>query len=613
VCSSDLQGSAARRWPGAAVPILALLTAAIVAVLLVRHRSAPAVTTLPPTRHWSLVLPDSAPLAYIGGGTLGLGRLAMAVSPDGATLIYVGRHAGTTRLFRRQLSETTVTSIAGTEGAYDPLFSPDGQWIAFFVGPELRKVPAAGGTPVTLAQVPEPYGASWVLPDRILVTLREGAGLAWVSPSGGVLDSVPIADGAFQSPTILPDHRHALGTMWLHASVGPAAIDLGSGRSVVLTQRGPLSPDSLDAREAMHAGDPRFLPSGYLTYVKSGRLIAAPFDPATLAVTGPPVELEGGVRQEQGGRSQYVVTPDGTLIYAEGVVAGVARLVWVDRAGRIDTLPFAADPYGTFDLARDGRRMVTQVWYPASGVELRVLDLERGQSIHVATHGVPFSPRWWPDNRRIVFTERSTRPPYGEVTVRQLPGSVQQRDTLLVGWLVNEISPDTGRLEALGRSSRGPGLWLVQLGDTTRQVQIDPFPTVWGGTFSKDGRWIAYTSNEAGRYEIYVVRRDLTGERQKISVAGGEEPRWSPRGDELVYRWGQDWFAVPVPPAPSTEFAVPRRILTGPFINVADRSHDLGPDGRQLLLLGPREETTTRLEVVTGWLDQVRRLAPVAP
>jgi Tol biopolymer transport system component len=303
------------------------------------------------------------------------------------------------------------------------------------------------------------------------------------------------------------------------------------------------------------------------------------------------------------------VTPDGTLIYAEGALAGEANLVWVGAGGRDDTLPFGREPYGTFDLSPDGRRVVTQVWRPTSGIELRVLDLERGQFTKVATQGLPLAPRWWPDGKRIVFTEQSPRPPYRFATVRQLPGGVGRRDTLLLGWSVNEVFPDTSRLEAIG-SRGGVGVWILPLADSASPVPVDTFPGAWGGTFSKDGRWIAYTSNEAGRYEIYVVRRDLTGERQKVSLAGGEEPRWSPRGDQLIYRWGQDWFALSVPRKPGGEFGVARRVLSGPYINVADRSHDIGPDGRQLLLRGPRDETTTRLEVVTGWLDEVRRKAP---
>jgi serine/threonine-protein kinase len=588
------------------------LLGAAVTGLALRALPRPAQAPPAPARHWSIVLPDSAPLAYIGGGTLGVGRLALALSPDGSTLVYVGRRAGNAQLFRRKLDESTVTPIAGTEGAYDPFFSPDGQWIAFFAGPELRKVPAAGGTPVMLAQTPEPWGASWVSPEQILVTSREGSTLAWVPAAGGPLEPVSLSGaGAFNWPTVLPDRRHALGFVWFRsAQVGIAAVDLSSGRVVALTERGPIAADSVSGSDIISGADPRLLSSDHLAFTRGGRLMTASFNPVALRTTGPAVELVAGIRQEQGGRAQYVVTPDGTLIYAEGALAGVANLVWVSATGQSDTLPFAGEPYGTFDLSSDGRRVVTQIWRPTSGIELRVLDLERGQSIKVATQGVPLAPRWWPDGKRIVFTEQSPRPPYAQATVRQLPGSVSRRDTLLVGWSIDEISSDTTKLEALGYRARTPGVWLIPLADPKQAVPVDTFPGAWGGAFSKDGRWIAYTSSEAGRYEIYVVRRDLTGERQKVSLAGGEEPRWSPRGDRLIYRWGQDWFSVSVPRVTGSEFGVAQRVLSGPFINVADRSHDVGPDGRHLLLLGPREETTTRLEVITDWMDEVRRKAP---
>jgi hypothetical protein len=196
------------------------------------------------------------------------------------------------------------------------------------------------------------------------------------------------------------------------------------------------------------------------------------------------------------------------------------------------------------------------------------------------------------------------------VTVRQLPASAASRDTLLVGWGVNEISPDTSKAEALVSRGRAFGVWLAALADSTKPIAVDPFPTAWGGTFSRDGRWIAYTSNEAGLYEVYVVRRDLQGERQKVSLAGGEEPRWSPKGDRLIYRWGQDLFYVSVPRAPAIEFPPAHRLLSGPFNNVTDRSHDVARDNRLLLIMGPHEQTTTRLEVITGWMDEVRRKAP---
>ncbi|MGH7535481.1 MAG: TolB family protein, partial [Gemmatimonadales bacterium] len=201
-------------------------------------------------------------------------------------------------------------------------------------------------------------------------------------------------------------------------------------------------------------------------------------------------------------------------------------------------------------------------------------------------------------------------PPYRSVTIRQLAGSSRERDTLLIGWSVNEVSPDTARPEALGSRQFGAGVWLIPLDHPDQAVPVDTFPTAWGPAFSRNGRWIAYTSNEAGRYEVYVVNRDLSGERQKVSLAGGEDPRWSLRGNELIYRWGQQWFAVRVPTAPGTEFGRPRLVLAGPYVNVPGRSHDVAPDGRHLVVMGPPDQTIGHLQVVTNWVEEVRRLAP---
>ena len=560
------------------------------------------------SKHLNIVLPDSAPLTFIGEGTLGLGRPAIALTPDGETLVYAALVDGVDQLYRREMTDFTTTPIAGTEGAFHPFLSPDGEWVAFFVGAELRKVPVAGGAVVRLASTPESFGAEWSQDERILVAIREGGTLGWVPSSGGTIQAVRNPQGVFrQRPHILPGGRHALVQVWGSEFVFGTVIgvtDLESGRTMVLTAAGPVVPDSVDPSAVISGRQPRYLASGHLVYQTLSGLVAVAFDPERFTIEGTAVEVLSDVRRDGG--AHYAVTADGTLFYAEGSNGLHGAFVW-SAGGIIDSLGLEAQDYGTFDLSPDGRRLVALV-SPAAGVaELWVYDLLRGSQSKVLTRGKPTNPRWWPDGRQIVFTEVSLEPPHTRVSVRQLVESGGERDTLGFDWALSGIAPDSSRaVGVLG--GFGGGAWVFSLTGDAEPVPIDSFPTAWGPAFSTDGRWIAYTSNESGRYEVYTTAIDRLGERQQVSLAGGEEPVWSPVGDELIYRWGQEWFSLSVPRAGDSSFGRPRAISRGPFINTAYRSHDISPDGRrQLLILGPLEQTAGHLNVITNWLAEVTR------
>jgi len=568
---------------------------------------APASGESPATQHLNITLPDSAPLSFAGSGSIGVGRRALALSPDGRILVYTAVERGVDRIYRRNIGDFEATVVTGTEGAYDPMVSPDGQWIAFFVGAELRKVPIGGGAAVALASIPEASGADWAPDGRILVAAREGQELGWVPPSGGPLALIPSPQGVTRVfPKLLPDGRYALIETinpWASSVVG--VVDLETGRTVALSPSGPVSADSLDPATAISGQQPQYLASGQLIYTTPAGLMAVAFDPVTHRVSGSAVEVLSGVRSVSGG-TQYVVAVDGTMVYAPGADADRGALVWVSRDGVVDSLGFAPQRYGTFSLSPDGRRLAALVMASTGRPELWVYDLDGGAETKVLTRGVPSRPRWWPDGRRVVFSEIAPRAPYPHVTVRQLVESAGERDTLGVGWHINDIAPDT--LEAAGSQASDAGAWIVPLVPGKDPVPLDSFPGAWGPEYSPDQRWIAYTSNEAGQYEIYVTAAGQRGARRKVSLAGGEEPVWSPRGDELYYRWGREWFAVAVPPPGSSTFGRPRAIFRGPYVNVYSRSHDISPDGRRhLLILGPREESTTRLNVITNWTDDVRR------
>ena len=561
-------------------------------------------------QHLSVVLPDSAPLSYAAVGGVSVGARALTISPDGGTIVYVARERGQTRLYRRDLDGFVATPIAGTEGASLPMVSPDGEWVAFLSGAELRRVPMRGGTPVTLAGVSEVAGADWAPDGRLLVAAREGGALGWVPQSGGALARLPNPSQASRThPHVLPNGRHALVTTYvdgLQPTLG--VVELETGRTLVLTAAGAVSMDSVETGSMVRGEQPRFVQPGHVVFTTSTGLRAIEFDPSTLRVKGTPVEVLDGVRMSGDG-TQYDVSVDGTLVYVAGGDAGRGALVWASRDGRRDSLGFEPQRYGVFSLSPDGQRVVATV-FPANGLpELWVYDLVRRSHSKVVTRGLPFGPLWWPDGQRVVFTEFVLGSAGSMVTVRQLVESAGDRDTIAAGFSVNDIARDA--LMVLGSSTGGWGVWSKSLSPNAPAVAVDSFPSAWGGAFSPDMRWIAYTSNEAGQYEIYVTEAGRTGGRRKLSLAGGEEPVWSPRGDELFYRWGQEWFAIAVPRPPASTFGRPERIFSGPFVNVPGRSHDVSRDGRRhLVILGPTEQDATRLNVITNWTASLTRPAP---
>ena len=557
-------------------------------------------------RYLNIALPDSAPLLFVGASTLGGGWRGLAITPDGRTLVYPSRVNGVDMLYRRDLASFSSSVIAGSAGASSPFVSPNGEWVGFFADKELRKVPLGGGVAVPLAQISEAAGATWTADGRILVAGREGVQFGWVPEAGGPLQSIPNPQVVTRTqPSLLPNGRHALvETSGYSLLPYLAVVDLESGRTMTLTTEGPVAADSASDATAIHGTQPQFLASGHLLFATPTGLRVVAFDPETFQLRGRPVEVLSGVRQDFG--TQFVVDRSGMLVYAPGADGNVGALVWAGRDGSVDSLGFAPQRYGPIDLSPDGRRVAATVVTPGGSVELWVYDLETKTQTTVLTRGVPFLPRWWPDNRRLVFTETDVKPPFRRAVVRQVVESTGQRDTLGQTFEINDFSPDTQ--SGVGTITYGKGAWILPLKPGAKAIGLDSFPGAWGPTYSRDGRWIAYTSNETGQYEIYAVDARRRGERRKVSRAGGEEPRFTRTGDELVYRWGQEWFVVSAPAAGSSVFGTPRVIFRGPFVNVTERSHDVAPNGRRhLVILGPLEQSTRHLNVVTNWLDDVVR------
>lgn len=560
-------------------------------------------------RRSSILLPDSAPLAFVGSAALGVGRTALAISPDGSRLVYVAQRGETTQLALRELDRIEVRLLPGTEGAYQPFFSPDGEWIGFFAGRSLKKVSVPGGHVLTLASVLEPMGGSWGRDGRILVAENQGLQLSWVPSFGGAPHPTEWQpDDRLLYPELLPGGRWILhGAMDRSLSI----TSLDSGRRLALTRSGIMPRDGAAVDDLLFGKNPHYLESGHIAYISGdGVLMVLPFDRDRLRSSGPPVPIMAGIRLEAaGGGAQLAVSLGGTFVYAPGDNVRRSRLVWVEHAsGARDTLPFPPDFYGAFDLSPDGDRVVAIV-EPASGpAELWVLDLRSGTRTRVPTEGVVFrAPRWWATGTHVIYSEYGPEgDPHNGAVVRQPLNDAQLRDTLLREAMYIVPSPD-GRHVAIGHEST-PLLLDVRDLDTLGAVGRADIVFLH---FSPDGRWLAYTDFTTGtQSEVYLSRVDRLEERYRITPDGGEEAVWTPDGKALVYRNGQRWFTVPATVEEESEIGRPGFLFEGPYLNVPGMSHDISADGRrQLVLLGPQEETTNELVIVTNWLAEVERAA----
>jgi dipeptidyl aminopeptidase/acylaminoacyl peptidase len=338
--------------------------------------------------------------------------------------------------------------------------------------------------------------------------------------------------------------------------------------------------------------------------------MALPFDAANRKVLGPPVPVLNGIRQEaEAGAGQFTIARDGTLLYAPGTDAGRSVLVSLDMRGNLDTLPFPAAGYNGFELSPDGKQILIRVQSASGRAELWVFDIDRGAQTRIPTDGIPLHiPRWWPDGKQILFSEFTRRGGLIAPVIRERLDGLSHRDTLLAAAMSAVPAPDGHHIAATGLNNK-PGLWLLPVdGSTDKPVQLSS-ESLSFTSFSPDGKWIVYHVSDPP--EVYVSSVERPQLRYKISSSGGEEPLWSPKGDRIVYRNGQQWLAVDVSTKDGFNASKARVVFEGPYLNVPGWSHSFFPDGeRQLLLLGPQEQTSNRFVAVTNWFAELRRLAP---
>ena len=528
----------------------------------------------------------------------------LAISPDGRRITYQVGTGIRTQLYLRPLDEVTTTSIPGTDGVGfgPPVFSPDGESVAFLADGNLRKISLPGGTPVTLCEMARHRGGSWG-PEDVIV-LAFGEGLYRVSAAGGEPEMLATVDRdkgemEYRQPEFLPDGKTVLFTIEKENTFQIAVLSLETGEKKIVVEAG---------REAHYA------PTGHLVYesaAQQGTLMAASFDPERQEVTGQLVQVLSGINSSPIGTMDYDFSKDGTLVYIPARSA-TSTLVWVDRQGKSQPLTDIQRDFRWPRLSPDGQRVAVTI-RTADGANIWIYDIARATLTPLTFKGINGVPVWAPDGRRLAFTSNRAGPGNLFWMFTDGTGEAEQLSTNMERQEPSSWSPD-GLLAYRQTTGGADGdIWILPL-DGERKPREFLVTQFFETTprFSPDGRWIAFMSNQSGRFEIYVKPYPGPGGMMQISTDGGVGPHWALNGRELFYRNQnpERMMAVSIQTEPTFKAGKPRLLFEGAYaIGSGGRSFDIDSEGR-LLMIKEEEQTANQINVVLNWFEELKRLVP---
>jgi serine/threonine-protein kinase len=579
---------------------------------------------------WRPTRPVEHPLmrfsADLGTEAVESPRITAAISPDGTRLAFAARGpAGKQQLATRLLDQAQPLLLPGTENAFDPFFSPDGQWIGFFADGKMKKISVQGGAAVTLCDATGTRGTSWG---------EDGWIIAALEPTGGGLSRVPEAGGTPQAitkpadkgevvhrwPQILPSGQavlftgHTVASGFDNASIEVLSLKTGQWKVV---QRGG------------YFG--RYLPSGHLVYVHQSTLFAVGFDLDRLEVRGTPVPLlENVAGNDAVGAGQYDVARNGTLVYLSGKSSTLRfPVAWMESTGKVSSLLPSFGLYFAPRFSPDGKRLALAVGPPGAG-DIQVYDWQRDTMTRLTFTQRNVYPVWTPDGKHIAFQSQSG--PASSIRWIRADGAGESQLLLESKGALKpySFSPDAKRL-AFAESGMDTAfhLWTLPLDISDPERPKPGKPELFLRTpfneaepaFSADGRWIAYTSSESGSNEVYV--RPFPGGassgsgKWQISNGGGH-PIWSRDGRELFYETLDNRIMAATYTAKGDSFAAdkPRSWSNTQIMDLFGTgiwNLDLSPDGKRFAVFPDataEQKGSVHVTVLLNFLDELRRRVP---
>lgn len=524
---------------------------------------------------------------------------ALAIAPDGSALVFVASTDHGVRLFLRSLREFSVREIPGTQGAANPFFSPDGEWVGFSAGRTLQKVALAGGPPVHLCDVADVRGAAWSRDGIIVFAPGPTSGLWQVDEGGGTARPLTTLDydggeRTHRWPHVVSDGRgviftvgHAGATTFDEASLAVAELGEGTHRLIV-----------------RHGSDGRYVETGHLVWGRGGVLLAARFNLGERRLASASRPVHSGVAMAATGVVHATVSSNGTLVHVPGQAETLRReLVTVDRDGRIAAHYASGEALEEPRASRDGQCVVVSLRGRTS--DLWLFEFPRGALRRVTFEGENFAGIWGPAGHQLTYSSSRLGGPSDLYVLAPDRADVpallvaSEFDKVASSWtadgsvlLFTEYHPDTGS-----------DIWMLE----RASERVTPFVRTpfneYTPALSPDGRYVAYTTDESGRPEIHLVTfPEATGKRQ-LSTDGGAEPMWSPDGHELFYRSGDRLMRVDMSRGPE-DAGVPTTLFEGRFERgtVTLANYDVVENGSRFLMVRAEDLRPPHSLLVTlGW------------
>ena len=531
---------------------------------------------------------------------------SIAISPDGMKVVFVAISEGRSQLRLRSLESGAERSLAGTDGALFPFWSPNNRSVGFFADGALKRTDIDGGLPRTLAEAPAGRGGTWNSQDIILFTPNAGGPIFKVSASGDspATALTAIEAGSHRHPRFLPDGHHFL--YFVPGSAATRGVYVGD-----LNGSSPPKRLSVTADAAVE-----FVAPNHLLFVMQSAVFAQKFDPNTLTLSGDPFRLGEQITVDGAmNRAALSVSNVGSIIYRTGSGGGQRQFVWFDRRGQETEHVGEPDGSGVFGpaLSPDGQHIAMYRTVDGNS-DIWLMEVERGvrERFTMDPDG-EVNPVWSPDRRRIAFS--SNRNGAYDLYVKSISGP--ETETLLKtedpksasSWspngrylLYRNASPETGY-----------DIWALPFDDAGKPGK--PFAVVQTkaeereGEFSPNGKWIAYQSTFSGRSEVYIqpFPADADAILLPVSTNGGAQARWGSNNELFYIALDGQLMSVPIRYSPDGREIRPETPVSlfatrvGGAVHSNDRQqYVVSADGKRFLM-NTLTEASSPITLILNW------------